>query len=100
MKTYIEDNINGNLNNEVLARKAGMSAGCFGRVFKHYYDCTPARYVLEMRIREASQLLLQSEESLDAIAEATGFPNRAYFSRVFKKIVKVPPAAFRRNARG
>jgi YesN/AraC family two-component response regulator len=42
---------------------------------------------------------LQTDQTLDAIAAQTGFPNRAYFSRVFKNITAEPPAGFRRSHR-
>jgi transcriptional regulator GlxA family with amidase domain len=56
-----------------------------------------ARYVTEMRVREAAKLLLQTDASIDAIAEQTGFPNRAHFSRVFKQVTGAAPAGFRRQ---
>jgi YesN/AraC family two-component response regulator len=42
---------------------------------------------------------LQTEETLDAIAEECGFPNRAYFSRVFKRVTGDAPAGFRTKHR-
>jgi YesN/AraC family two-component response regulator len=50
-----------------------------------------------MRVREAARLLLQTNQTIDAIAEQTGFPNRAYFSRIFKKVTDEAPAGFRRK---
>ncbi|MFO7937999.1 MAG: helix-turn-helix transcriptional regulator [Kiritimatiellia bacterium] len=88
-------NIGEGLSNKILAREASMSLAGFERMFKRHYGCSPARYVTENRIREASHRLLQSDESIDVIADAAGFPNRAYFSRVFKKVVGESPAAFR-----
>ena len=50
-------------------------------------------------MREAARLLVQGDATLEAIAERTGFPNRAYFSRVFKQVTAESPAAFRRRHR-
>jgi len=99
IKPFIEAHIQGEISNDILAREAGMSVTGFERLFKQHYSCTPARFVAETRIREASHRLLQTDESIDFIAEQTGFPNRAYFSRVFKKVIGDSPAAFRRNQR-
>jgi AraC family transcriptional regulator, arabinose operon regulatory protein len=71
----------------------------FERAFKRHFGTTAARYVAELRVREAAHLLLQTDQTLDAIAAQTGFPNRAYFSRVFKNITAEPPASFRRKHR-
>jgi len=35
--------------------------------------------------------------SLDEIADKTGFPNRAYLSRVFKRVTGESPAHFRHD---
>jgi AraC-like DNA-binding protein len=42
-------------------------------------------------------LLLQTDQTIDVIAERTGFPNRAYFSRLFKRVTDESPAGFRRK---
>jgi AraC family transcriptional activator of pobA len=55
--------------------------------------------VTETRVREATRLLLLTENTIDAIAERAGFPNRAYFSRVFKKVTGEAPATLRRKHR-
>jgi AraC family transcriptional regulator, arabinose operon regulatory protein len=96
---YIAENLGGSLSNPVLARMAGLSVAGFDRAFKRQSGITPARYVAEMRVGRASRLLLQTEETIDAIAERTGFPNRAYFSRVFRKIANESPARFRARHR-
>jgi transcriptional regulator GlxA family with amidase domain len=94
---FIEDHIGDSLLNPTLAQHAGMSVEGFSRAFLQHYGITPARFVSEVRIREASRLLLQTSETIEAIAEITGFPNRAYFSRVFKKITGAAPAGFRKR---
>ena len=94
-RELIEAQLGSALPNPRLARAVGLSVAGFVRSFRRYFGTTPARYVTETRVREAARLLLQSDLTLDAIAEQTGFPNRAYFSRVFKKISRESPALFR-----
>ena len=67
------------------------------RLFRAETGKTPREYLADLRIRAAKRLLLlrrQSHESLDAVAEACGFSDAAYFSRVFKARVGVPPSAY------
>ncbi|MGI9568547.1 MAG: helix-turn-helix domain-containing protein [Desulfobulbia bacterium] len=45
-----------------------------------------------------SQLLSQSNKSIIEIAEGAGYQSEAAFSRVFKKYVQTPPAAYRRKS--
>lgn len=85
------------LRNRDLARVAGLSVEGLFRMFRARIGVTPARWVAELRVAEACRMLLQTAGSIDEIAAATGFPNRAYFSRVFRRITRQPPAAFRRK---
>lgn len=97
IKPYIETHLSASLPNPLLAKQAGMSVTGFERAFKRHFGTSAAQYVSEMRVREASRRLLQTADSIDDIAAATGFPNRAYFSRVFKKTTGEAPAGFRRT---
>jgi transcriptional regulator GlxA family with amidase domain len=72
----------------------------FSRAFQREFGTTPARYLTGVRVREAARLLLESALTIDEIAERAGFPNRAYFSRVFRKITREWPGGFRRRRRG
>jgi AraC family transcriptional regulator, arabinose operon regulatory protein len=87
------------LPNPKLAKLAGLSEAGFSRAFKQHFGTTPAQYVIEIRVREAAKLLLQTDQTIDVIAERSGFPNRAYFSRVFKRVTDEAPAEFRRKHR-
>ena len=95
VREFIETRLTTALPNPLLARQAGLSGEGFVRAFRRHFGTTPAQYVMEMRVREAARLLMQTDQTIDAVAEQTGFPNRAYFSRVFKKIAGESPALFR-----
>ena len=97
VRQHIEENLCAKLTMPQLAKQAGLSVAGFNRAFRHHFATTPARYATEMRVREAARMLLQTGETIDAIAEQTGFPNRAYFSRVFKQVTDEAPAGFRRK---
>jgi len=94
---FIDLHAHETLPNKRLAAEAGMSVVSLCRAFQAHMHITPAHYVNQVRISKAGYLLEHSELSIDEIAETTGFPNRAYFSRVFKKMTSVSPAAFRKR---
>lgn len=94
----IEDRFHEALPNGQLAGACRLSEDHFIRRFRATVGQTPAQYVLERRIAAAAQRLVFTAESIDAIANDCGFPDRFYFSRVFAKRIGLPPAAFR--ARG
>ena len=95
----IEDHFGEVLDNASLAQLCALSEDHFIRRFRETVGQTPAQYVLDRRVTEAAQRLLFGTESIDRIAARCGFPNRHYFSRVFKQRVGLPPAAYRRSSR-
>ncbi|HWO76579.1 MAG TPA: helix-turn-helix domain-containing protein [Bacillus sp. (in: firmicutes)] len=49
----------------------------------------------QIRIREAQTLLKETDQTIQQIAEQTGFANPNYFSRIFKKEVGISPRTYR-----
>jgi AraC-like DNA-binding protein len=94
---WIEAHLHEPIANSELARVCAMSLGHFVRRFRAIMQKTPARYVAERRIAEASRRLAFTGDSIDAIAAATGFPDRFYFTRVFTRRAGVPPAQYRKR---
>ncbi len=92
---YIEENLGHTLSNAHLAELAGSSESRFIRRFREAMGQSPARYVQDRRLRRAAELLISSDEGIGEIAEACGFANRYYFSRVFAHHMGVPPAKYR-----
>jgi AraC family transcriptional regulator of arabinose operon len=81
----------------VLAEEAGMSIDGFARSFRRWMHATPARYVQQVRVREACRLLAATAESIKKVAKHVGFANRHHFSRVFRELTGATPAAYRRE---
>ena len=65
-------------------------------VFKKEVGRSIVDYALDRRIEEARRLLLEGTMPLAEIAEAVGFDDYNYFSRVFKKRCGYSPTAYRR----
>ena len=65
-------------------------------VFKKEVGRSIVDYALDRRIEEARRLLLEGTMPLAEIAEAVGFDDYNYFSRVFKKRSGYSPTAYRR----
>jgi transcriptional regulator GlxA family with amidase domain len=64
-----------------MAAHAAMSRRSFLRWFPSETGETPVAYLRRLRIREACRLLRFGNQSVDEIAEATGFANRYHFTR-------------------
>jgi AraC-like DNA-binding protein len=87
------------LSNRQLARELGLSLNTFTRLFKETSGHTPHQYLTLLRLEQASQLLQHSDQSIENIAEQTGFYDRFHFSRMFRLHFHNNPAAFRRCGR-
>lgn len=96
---HIERNLGSDLSVAALARLSGLSPDGFSRWFCRHLGETPNRYVASTRMRSAVKQLTLSDDSIEQVAEALGYPNRFYFSRVFKKHHGCGPATFRKGAR-
>lgn len=92
----IESCLAESLSNLRLATSCSMSEGHFIRKFHACLGLTPTQYVLERRIKRATQRLLLTTDSIEKIAAECGFGSRDYFSRVFTHHTGIPPASFRR----
>jgi AraC-like DNA-binding protein len=81
-----------------LARTAHMSPFHFSRRFKQSTGFTPMEYLEKFRISRAQEMVLsQPGMSFKEIANASGFTDPAYFSRIFRKRTGVSPREYRRN---
>jgi transcriptional regulator GlxA family with amidase domain len=93
---YIEKHLESSISNRDLAKRAGMSVNAFIRLFRQETGDSPQNYLCKKRVQKACVLLKYSPHSIDEIAQETGFCDRYYFSRVFKKICGGSPAGFRK----
>lgn len=80
---------------EALAREAGLSRAQFYRLFEQSTGAPPHVFLNAIRIEQAVESIVGSEESLAAISTRLGFAAPAHFSRFFRDHVSVPPSVFR-----
>jgi len=80
-----------------LAALTNLSQSHFSRAFKASTGMAPYRWQLEARIRRAQGLLIDTRNSLDQVAEATGFADGAHFGRTFRNVVGATPAWWRND---
>lgn len=95
----IHNRLRERIRNDELARLCSLSEDYFIQRFKNAVGMTPLAYIQKRRVAAAAQQLLFTNQSIDSIAEQTGFGDRFYFSRVFSRETGRPPAAYRRGPR-
>src|SRR5450755_771719 len=94
----MEENIERPLSLEKIAKATGLSRRQIERLFKRDLNCVPKRYYLEMRLRRARELLLQTAMPIMDITAACGFQSPPHFSKCYRNQYGHPPSAERKIA--
>jgi AraC-like DNA-binding protein len=82
---------------EELARATGVSRSMLADRFMHLVGCPPMHYLVQWRMQVAARLLSDGGQKIAAVAHEVGYASEAAFSRTFKKISGVSPAAWRQQ---
>ena len=97
VQSWILQNLTADLCVENLAEKAAMSPRNFTRVFTRVAGVSPARYVTEARLAAARQLLEQTRDPLERVAEQSGFGTSINLRRIFEKQLHLTPGEYRQR---
>lgn len=93
--TYLKDNFsNPNLTNTQLADLCNISEVYFRRIFAEQFGMTPHRYITEVRINKAKQLLSEGTLKINAVSAQCGFSNQYHFCRLFKEKTGLTPTEY------
>jgi AraC-like DNA-binding protein len=92
----MRDNLNRNINAFAIARELSIGYSYFRKMFKKYTGVSPLQYHLQLRIKQAEDMLSSTNKSMKEIAYDLGFSSFFYFSRLFKQKTGVNPTDFRK----
>lgn len=95
---YIEDHCLEPIRLLELANLAGLSETYFSHAFKASTGVPPHRWQMQARICKVQHMLTLGDRTLSEVAAAAGFSDQAHFTRVFKKVVGLTPADWRRDS--
>ena len=95
----MESNIEEPLSLDEIAALVGVSRRQIERLFKRYVGEVPTKYYLDMRLRRARTLLLQTAMSIMDIAVACGFQSPPHFSKCYRNLFGHTPSAERQLSR-
>jgi transcriptional regulator GlxA family with amidase domain len=94
----MESNIENPLSLEEIATQTGLSRRQIERLFKRHLNRVPKRYYLEMRLKRARELLLQTAMPIMDITTACGFQSPPHFSKCYRKQFGYPPSEERQRS--
>ncbi len=80
---------------EAYSAELNLSTSRFSHLFTKHVGMSPHKFILNLRINEAKDMLVSSMMNIAAIAAQVGFTDASYFSRLFIKYTGVTPFAYR-----
>ncbi len=84
---------------EDAAARINLSPTYLSKKFRHVTGKTFSEYVNYIRLRQATQMLLTTDDSVTQIATSCGFNSSNYFKDCFKKRFGVSPRTYRTQGR-
>ncbi|MCR5824174.1 MAG: AraC family transcriptional regulator [Lachnospiraceae bacterium] len=84
---------------EDAAARINLSPTYLSKKFRHVTGKTFSEYVNYIRLRQATQMLLTTDDSVTRIATSCGFNSSNYFKDCFKKRFGVSPRTYRTQGR-
>jgi len=82
---------------EGMAERSGLTSRTFARRFRSATGHAPIEYLQALRVEEAKQMLEVESTDVVEIAASVGYQNPTSFSRVFKRMAGLTPAAYRKK---
>ena len=95
--TYIFEHYTENILLEDVAEKFHMSKSFLSQRFKTATGFGFKEYIINLRIQNASRLLLETDKSITDIAFECGFNDSNYFGDSFRRIKGVSPRKYSQN---
>lgn len=92
---YIHRNLSAALTVKTVATALFCSETTLETAFRAEIEATVGRYIEDMVLFEAQQLLLSTKKSIGEISSLLGYSDQFYFSRRFHKHFSVSPKAYR-----
>jgi AraC-like DNA-binding protein/nitrogen-specific signal transduction histidine kinase len=85
------------INRKELAATVGVHGDYLTELFHREMGITLMTYLTRYRLQHACSLLQKSQFTITQVAQAVGFADSGYFSRVFQRELGLSPRAYRRQ---
>jgi AraC family transcriptional regulator of arabinose operon len=80
-----------------IASEIGLSASHYSRLFQSQTGHSPIDYFIQLKVQRACRLLDNSGWLITDVSREAGFDDQFYFSRVFRKVMGLSPAEYRKR---
>jgi len=96
---YVAQNFSLAITLEDVAEEINLSPTYLSKKFKKITGLTFKEYVNYIRIRQACQMLITTDDNITKIAVNCGFNSSNYFKDCFRRVIGVSPRAFRSQSK-
>jgi len=97
MVHYISENYAYDISIENIADNCHLSKAWTCSLFKNYFDTTPMKFLNNIRILHACDILLTTDMNITEVAMNCGFSSASHFGRIFKLTTGQTPSEFRKS---
>lgn len=97
MMGYIQEHYAEKITLKEIAEAGNVSLGTCNSLFNKIIHRSPVAYLLSYRLNEAQKLLIQTDLSVNEIADRTGISGASYFSEIFHREYELTPREYRRQ---
>lgn len=94
---YIYDHKHDIITVDMISSKSGFSISTLERSFKKYFNCSPAKFVTQVKVSRACELLAEPSYTINEIGYLLGYSDPVVFTRIFKREMKHTPSAYRKS---
>lgn len=97
-ETYIREKyLKEDISIDFLANLCKITPAYFSRVFREIYGMSPKKYIIDLKMQIAEELLEYTMTPISEIAQKLGYSELPYFTSAFKKHFGVSPSQFRKK---
>lgn len=98
-KVYMENHFEEQMTLAQAAETLGVSQSHLSREFVKHTGDQAVHYLTRIRLEQAAEMLNSTDMNIEEISRRCGFSDGNYFSKVFKKYMRVSPGQFRKQAK-
>lgn len=98
-RQYIDENYSKDVSLDDISRQMNLSPYYFSKLFKEKTGENFVEFLTRVRIDRAKEMLGSPDRSMKEICQEVGYSDPNYFSRIFKKVVGVPPTEYRESVK-
>ena len=97
VEQYIRLHYGEDLTLNLLADMVYLNPNYLSNIFAQVTGCTLNKYIKQVRMEKAQELLLNTNMKVTDISQTVGYPNTSYFCKTFQKLFGATPERFRQG---